>query len=129
MPIMLYNVPGRSVVDLLPETVGRLAALPNIIGTKEASGKIERYELLRKLCGPQFKIFTGEDYQAVEAVLLGANGVVSVTANVAPGLVARAIALALAGKADEARALDAKLQPLHAAVFAEPSPAPAKWLL
>lgn len=129
MPIILYNVPGRTVVDLLPETAGRLAQLPNVVGTKEASGKIERYEQLRKLCGPDFMIFTGEDYQAMEAVFRGACGVISVTANVAPGLVSRMIKAAIAGNRDEAAALDAKLQPLHKAVFLEPSPAPAKWLL
>uniref|UniRef100_A0A0G4HSD3 4-hydroxy-tetrahydrodipicolinate synthase n=1 Tax=Chromera velia CCMP2878 TaxID=1169474 RepID=A0A0G4HSD3_9ALVE len=129
LPIILYNVPGRTGVDMLPETTARLSKVPNIVATKEASGKQERYTELPKMCEEGFLIFTGEDGQACNAVLSGCCGVISVTGNVAPRQMVSMIQAAREGKADVAKSIDACLQDLHKAVFSEPSPAPVKFLL
>ena len=129
IPIILYNVPGRTVADLLPETVAELAKLPRIIGIKDATGKIERISAQRALCGEDFIILSGEDGCALAAVAHGAVGCISVTANVAPRLCAE-FQDAL-GKSDFKKALAYQdmLFPLHEAMFCEPSPAPAKFAL
>ena len=128
VPVMLYNVPGRTGVDMQPETVARLAQVPRIVAIKEAVADIARIESLRKLA-PTLTILSGDDATACSAILAGAHGVVSVTANVAPRTMAQMIALARAGDAAGARAIDATLAGLHAELFCEPNPIPVKWAL
>ncbi|HEX7044645.1 MAG TPA: 4-hydroxy-tetrahydrodipicolinate synthase [Burkholderiales bacterium] len=129
VPQILYNVPGRTGCDMLPETVARLAAVPNIVGIKEASGKVERVREIRALCGDQIDIYSGEDAIALDSMLVGARGVISVTANVAPRLMHEMCAAARAGKVERARAIDAKLMDLHKGLFVESNPIPVKWAL
>lgn len=128
VPVILYNVPSRTAVDLLPATVVRLAALPRIVALKEAVGSMERVRELVQRAPPGFTILSGDDPTAREAVAAGARGVVSVTANVAPRQVADMIAAALAGDRQRAAELDARLAGLHEALFIEPNPIPAKWI-
>ena len=128
-PIMLYNVPGRTAVDLQPETVARLASHPWITGLKEAAGEVARVARLRELCGREFGLYSGDDATTREFILAGGNGVVSVTANVAPGLMRRMCAAALDGDAVRAAELDAPLTQLHQALFVEANPIPVKWAL
>jgi len=127
IPQMLYNVPGRTGVDMKPETALRLAKVPNICGIKEATGDLERAKQLIAAAPEGFAVISGDDATAVELILLGGQGDISVTANVVPAAVARMCELALAGKADEARELNARLMPLHAALFVESNPIPVKW--
>ena len=129
IPMVLYNVPGRTGCDLKPETVARLADTRNIIGLKEAASLERNRELLSRLAGRNFALLSGDDDLACECVLAGFNGVVSVSANVAPRQVRTVIEAALAGKKQEARKLDAALQPLHKAMFLESNPIPVKWAL
>jgi 4-hydroxy-tetrahydrodipicolinate synthase len=129
IPQMLYNVPGRTACDMLPETVLRLAQIPNIFGIKEATGNLERARLLIDKVPSGFSVYSGDDETAVELILMGGKGDISVTANVAPRLVAKMNALALEGKAEEARAINEKLMPVHAAMFVEANPIPVKWAL
>lgn len=129
IPQILYNVPGRTGVDLLPETVGRLAEIPNIIGIKEATGKLERISELRDRCGDQFAIYSGDDLTACAAILRGAQGDISVTANVAPRLMHEMCARARAGDYDGAATIDARLALLHKNLFIESNPIPVKWAL
>ena len=128
VPVMLYNVPGRTAVDLSPDTVARLAAVPRIAAIKEAVADLARIrELLAK--APGIDVLSGDDATAREAVLAGAKGVVSVTANVAPRAMAEMIAAALAGDATRAAAIDATLAALHKDLFVESNPIPVKWAL
>ena len=127
VPVILYNVPARTGVDLLPETVQRLAPHPRIVALKEATGSLPRLIELRERCGEELELLSGDDPTACEAMLAGARGVISVTANVAPQAMHELCAAALAGQAARARALDARLAPLHRALFVEPNPIPAKW--
>jgi 4-hydroxy-tetrahydrodipicolinate synthase len=127
VPVILYNVPARTGVDLLPETVGRLAAHPRIVALKEATGSLARLAELRARCGDDLELLSGDDPVAAEAILAGARGVISVTANVAPRAMHELAAAALAGDAARARELDARLQVLHRAMFVESNPIPAKW--
>lgn len=129
IPQILYNVPGRTACDLLPETVARLAELPNIIGIKEATGSSERARQVRELVGDRLDLYSGDDPTARELMLDGAHGVISVTANVAPALMREMCAAALAGDAAAAAAVDARLAALHKALFVESNPIPAKWAL
>jgi 4-hydroxy-tetrahydrodipicolinate synthase len=129
IPQILYNVPGRTACDMKPETVARLAEIPNIVGLKEASGSLERNRELIKLIGNKIDLLSGDDDIAVESVLAGFKGVISVTANVAPRKVHEAIAAALEGRIDEARAVDLTLKPLHRTLFLEANPIPVKWAL
>ena len=128
LPVILYNVPGRTGVDLLPATVGRLAAVPNILALKEAVPGAARVRELRA-AAPGLAVLSGDDPTAREALLAGAVGVISVTANVAPRGMADMIAAARRGDAARAAALDADLAGLHEALFVEPNPIPAKWAL
>lgn len=129
-PILLYNVPGRTGCDLLPETVARLAPIPNIIGLKEAVGSAERRQALLGLgLRRDFLLLSGDDETAREAILAGFAGDISVTANIAPRLMHQMCAAALAGDAALAATLDAQLLPLHQKLFVEPNPIPAKWAL
>ena len=129
VPLILYNVPGRTACDMLPETVERLAADPNIVGIKEATGSMDRIHELVARCGDEFLVLSGEDHMSLDTMLAGGHGVISVTANVAPAAMHEMCSLALAGKREEARAVDARLRDLHAALFFESNPIPVKWLL
>jgi len=129
IPMVLYNVPGRTVADMQTETVLRLAQVPGIIGIKEATGSIERACWLIKQAPKGFSIYSGDDGTAVALMLLGGQGNVSVTANVAPRAMQALCAAALAGNAREAARLQLQLMPLHRALFVEPSPAATKWAL
>jgi 4-hydroxy-tetrahydrodipicolinate synthase len=126
---ILYNVPGRTACDMLPETVARLAPIPNIIGIKEATADLSRVPQLKKLCGPDFELYSGDDATSCEFLLQGGQGVISVTANVAPRLMHEMVAAALAGDRSEAEAIDQRLAPLHSALFVESSPIPVKWAM
>ena len=129
IPMVLYNVPGRTVADMLPETTLRLAQIPGIVGIKEATGNIERAGWLVRNAPAGFSIYSGDDPTAIALMLLGGHGNVSVTANVAPRAMHGLCKAALAGQAREATALHQKLLPLHKNLFVEPSPAPTKWAL
>jgi len=129
VPLMLYNVPGRTSVDMLPATVARLAVLPHIVAIKEAVASLDRIRELRALCPPQFQILSGDDPTVREAMALGACGVVSVTANVAPALMSRMIAAAGRGETALAAELDARLAGLHQHLFVEANPIPVKWAM
>jgi 4-hydroxy-tetrahydrodipicolinate synthase len=126
-PIILYNVPSRTSVDLLPVTVARLARHPNIVALKDASVSLTRVRELVTSCPESFQVLSGDDASAIEWMALGARGVISVTANVAPRRMSEACRAALAGDMSSARAIDADLQPLHRELFVEPSPIPVKW--
>lgn len=128
-PIMLYNVPGRTVADMKPETVARLAGHPHIFGIKEATGEIGRVEVIRRLCGAEFRLYSGDDATAREFINLGGHGVVSVTANVAPAAMAQMCRAALAGEMAHAAEIDAELADLHRDLFIEANPIPVKWAL
>ena len=129
IPMVLYNVPGRTVADMQTETVLRLAQVPGVVGIKEATGNIERACWLIKQAPKGFSIYSGDDGTAVALMLLGGHGNVSVTANVAPRAMQALCTAALAGDAREAARLQLQLMPLHRALFVEPSPAPTKWAL
>ena len=129
VPVLLYNVPGRTAVDLLPATVARLAAHPRIVGIKEAVGDVERIRALLAVVPREFAVLSGDDATACAAVLTGAHGVISVTANVLPAAVAGVMAAALRGERELALRLDADLQPLHEALGLEPNPIPIKWAM
>jgi len=129
IPQMLYNVPGRTAVDMKPETVARLAQVSNIVGIKEATGDMARVQDLLDRTPDDFIIVSGDDATAVELMLLGGKGDISVTANVAPKAMAELCALAVAGNAEQARALNQELMPLHRDLFLETNPIPVKWAL
>ena len=130
IPIILYNVPGRTGCDLQPATVKRLAELPHIAGLKEAHGTIARIKELLALGLPKgFILLSGDDATACESILLGCKGDISVTANVAPRLMHQMCKAALAGDRKQAMELDARLQGLHKQLFVEPNPIPVKWAL
>ncbi len=128
-PVMLYNVPGRTVADLLPATVARLAAHPRIMGIKEATGDLARAAAVRASCSSNFALYSGDDATTREFILQGGQGVVSVTANVAPAQMAAMCRAALAGDAPSALALDTPLAGLHQDLFIESNPIPVKWAL
>jgi 4-hydroxy-tetrahydrodipicolinate synthase len=129
IPQILYNVPGRTVSDILPATVARLAELPNIVGIKEATGNIERTKEILSLCGDKMDVYSGDDATAKACMLAGGKGVISVTANVAPQLMHELCTAATASDVAKADAIDAKLQPLHQKLFVESNPIPVKWAL
>ena len=124
---ILYNVPGRTACDLLPETALRLSKISNIVGIKEATGDLERAKLLIDSAPPNFAIYSGDDHSARELMLLGGHGDISVTANVAPNLMSQMCDAALKGDADMAQAIDQQLLPVHDAMFVESNPIPVKW--
>jgi len=129
IPMVLYNVPSRTVADMQIETTLRLAQVPGIVGVKEATGEIDRASWLIKRAPQGFSIYSGDDGTAVALMLLGGHGNVSVTANVAPRAMHELCVAAMAGNAPEASALHMKLLPLHTHLFVEPSPAPTKWAM
>jgi 4-hydroxy-tetrahydrodipicolinate synthase len=127
IPIVVYNVPSRTVIDMSVETVGRLSKLANVVGIKDASGDIGRVARHRALCGPKFVLLSGDDPNAIGFNESGGVGCISVTANVAPKLCAQMQDATAQGAFETARAIDAKLAALHKILFVEPSPAPAKY--
>lgn len=129
LPVILYNVPGRTVVDLHPDTVLRLANIDNIIGVKEATGNLARACYLFKHVPEDFAVYSGDDPTALPFLLCGGHGVISVSANVAPKQFADLCHAAMQGDIATARAINDKLQSLHTDLFCEPSPAPTKWAL
>ena len=128
-PVMLYNVPGRTVTDILPETVARLAAHPNIFGIKEATGDIERLNQIRESVSDDFMLYSGDDFTTLDFIENGGHGVVTVCGNVVPRLMSDMCRAALAGESDKAHELDDILQPLNKALFLESNPIPLKWAL
>jgi 4-hydroxy-tetrahydrodipicolinate synthase len=126
-PLILYNVPSRTGVDLQPATAGRLAAHANIVAIKEATAELERVETLRDACGSQFALLSGDDATAAEFMLRGGHGVISVTANVAPRAMRALCDAARAGNRAEAERLDGALSALHRDLFIESNPIPVKW--
>ena len=128
-PVMLYNVPGRTVADLRPETLARLVSHPNIVAIKEATGDLERLARIRELVPADFGLFSGDDFTACAFMEQGGHGVVTVSGNVVPAAMSRLCKLARGGQHDEAVALDATLQPLNTALFVESNPIPVKWAL
>ncbi|WP_237067209.1 4-hydroxy-tetrahydrodipicolinate synthase [Microbulbifer guangxiensis] len=129
IPQILYNVPGRTAVDMQPETVRRLSAIGNIVGIKEATGDLERARELIQTLPEGFAVYSGDDATALELMLAGGHGNISVTANVAPAAVAQMCAAALRGDAETARAIDQRIQILHKVLFVESNPIPVKWAL
>lgn len=129
IPQILYNVPGRTAVDMLPDTVARLSQVRNIMGIKDATGRLDRLPQMLASCAIGFEFYSGDDASAVNFILQGGHGGISVTANVAPKAVSRAYQLALEGKAEEALAVDAPLHALHRDLFIEANPIPVKWVL
>ena len=129
IPQILYNVPGRTAVDMLPETVERLAPIDNIIAIKEATGDMDRARWLVERCGEQLDIYSGDDATAMELMLLGGKANISVTANVAPRAMQDMCAAALSGDRETASAINASLESLNQCLFVESNPIPVKWAL
>jgi 4-hydroxy-tetrahydrodipicolinate synthase len=131
LPLIVYNVPGRTVADLGTDTVLRLAELPGVVGIKDATSDLVRHvELMRRLPKTEsFALLSGNDDTALAYMLLGGHGVISVTANVAPRAMAKMCDAALSGRLEEARSANAKLMPLHTKLFVEANPIPVKWAL
>jgi len=129
IPIVLYNVPGRTAVNMLPSTVARLAEIKNIVAIKEATGDMKQVSELIRLCGNKITVLSGDDFTTLPLMALGGKGVISVAANVAPKLVSQMCALWANGKYDEARKLHYKLEPLNASMFIETNPIPVKTAL
>lgn len=129
IPQILYNVPGRTACDMLPDTISALAELPNIIGVKEATGDLARGREVLARCPKDFLVYSGDDATALELILDGAKGNISVTANVVPAVMAQICRLGLAGKAEEARNLNQEIAKLHNHLFLESNPVPVKWAL
>jgi len=127
IPQILYNVPARTACDMLPETVGRLSHIANIIGVKEATAELDRLPIIRQLCGDDFMLVSGDDATACEFMLQGGDGVISVTANVAPLAMHEMSMHAIAGDAKAANGINERLLKLHDALFLESNPIPAKW--
>lgn len=127
--VLLYNVPGRTGVDLLPATVATLASVANIVGIKEATGSLERLAQLQALCPADFDLLSGDDASSMNFILQGGHGVISVTTNVAPLAMNQMIQAARAGDITAAQAIDASLQALHRDLFIESNPIPTKWAL
>jgi len=129
IPQILYNVPGRTSLDMMPATTARLAEVDNIIGIKEAFGTVDRIRELVTLCPSDFRIYTGDDATAMESILAGASGNISVTANVAPALMHQMCFAALNGDESTAREIESKLADLNSKLFIESNPIPVKWSL
>ena len=129
VPQILYNVPGRTACDMLPETIARLAEIENIVGVKEATGEVERVSQLRAQCGGDFLLLSGDDATGREFMLAGGDGVISVTANVAPRQMSDLCTAALAGDVKRAADIDSRLELLHQELFCESNPIPVKWAM
>ena len=129
IPQILYNVPGRTACDMLPETVARIAELKNVIGIKEATGDLDRAQQVIDLVGEKIAVYSGDDATAYQLILQGGHGNISVTANVLPAEMAKLCKLAADGKAEEAKALNDSIMHVHQAMFVESNPIPVKWAL
>lgn len=129
LPVLLYNVPGRTVADMLPETVAELAQHTRIVGLKDATGDLQRYQQTKALVPDDFVLLSGDDPSSCEFLNAGGDGVISVTANIAPAEMALLCDAALGGDADRARIIDGELTELHRALFIEPNPVMPKWAL
>ena len=129
LPIILYNVPGRTVADMSNETVLRLAAIPNIVGLKDATGNIGRGAELLRLAPTSFAVYSGDDPTAMSLMFMGGAGNISVTANVAPRAMHQLCVAAMAGDVARAVAINNQVIPLHAKLFVEPNPVPVKWAM
>lgn len=129
LPVILYNVPARTITDLLPETIERLAHIDNIVGIKDATGDLERGQETLRRCGSDFALYSGDDPTSTELILNGAIGTISVTANLIPEVMAELCRLALAGNREEALALDKSIQPLNQQLSVQSNPIPVKWAL
>jgi 4-hydroxy-tetrahydrodipicolinate synthase len=129
LPLLLYNVPGRTVADMLPQTTAELAAHPRIVGLKDATGDLNRLQELKRLLPQDFILLSGDDPTGCEFMLQGGHGVISVTANVVPALMAKLCKAAISGARKEAEQTDKSLQALHQALFIEPNPVMPKWAL
>tara|TARA_R110000823_G_scaffold210224_4_gene340445 strand:+ start:4098 stop:4970 length:873 start_codon:yes stop_codon:yes gene_type:complete len=129
IPQILYNVPGRTAVDLHNDTVIQLSGVANIVGIKDATGDLSRVPVLRQACGENFAIYSGDDATAMELIFAGGQGAISVAANVAPALTAELCRLALAGDRNGAAEIDQRLAPLYTALYLEANPIPVKWAL
>lgn len=129
IPQYLYNVPGRTACDMMPATVARCSKIPQIKGIKEATGNLQRSKDILELCGDSMTILSGDDETAVDLILGGARGTISVTANVAPNLMSKVCAAALSGDSETAHRLNEKLTALHTDLFVESNPIPVKWAL
>ena len=129
IPQIIYNVPARTGVDLIPDTVSKLSKLENIVGIKEATGIIKRGRQIRELCGEDFAIYSGDDATSLELMLQGANGVISVTSNVVPKLMHELCIKALADDRVEAKIINSRVDELHSCLFLEANPIPVKWAL
>jgi len=127
IPQLLYNVPGRTAVDMLPDTVARLAEIDNIVGIKEATGSMERLQEIKSRVAEEFILLSGDDASAFEFMCRGGAGEISVTANVAPAQTAKMCELIKSGQVEQARDIDQQLMPLHRALFVESNPIPVKW--
>jgi 4-hydroxy-tetrahydrodipicolinate synthase len=127
LPQILYNVPGRTAVDLLPETVARLSKVKNIIGIKEATGDLNRLAEIKALVADDFVLYSGDDGTGCDFILQGGHGVISVTTNVAPVQMAEMCRLAATGQAEAAQAINKTLAPVHKNLFVEANPIPVKW--
>ncbi|PSU32200.1 4-hydroxy-tetrahydrodipicolinate synthase [Photobacterium lutimaris] len=127
LPQILYNVPGRTAVDLLPETVARLAKIDNIVGIKDATADLSRVKKTRELCGDEFIQLSGDDATGLDFVAEGGHGVISVTANIAAADMAQMFKLALSGQFEAADEINQRLMPLHKQLFVESNPIPVKW--
>ncbi len=128
-PVLMYNVPGRTVADMQADTVARLAQHDNIFGVKEATGDIDRLKQIQALVNDEFMLYSGDDFTALEFLQEGGHGIVTVSGNVVPAAISRLCKLVAEGEFEEARALDDTLQPLNAALFVESNPIPVKWAL
>ena len=126
---ILYNVPGRTAVDMLPDTIARIAEIDQVIGVKEATGDLDRAKQVIDLVGNKIAVYSGDDETAYKLMLLGGHGNISVTANVLPKKMAELCRLSLAGKVEEAEALNAELMAMHSVLFLESNPIPVKWAL
>lgn len=129
LPVILYNVPGRTVADMLPETVAVLAKHPKIVGLKDATGNIARLKATQALVDDDFMLLSGDDASSCEFLCEGGHGVISVTANIVPGAIAQMCNAALAGDFARCRELNASIEKLHTALFIEPNPVIPKWAL
>ena len=129
IPQILYNVPGRTAVDMKPQTVGRLSRIANIVGIKEATGDLARLTHLKPLVSPGFMMVSGDDETSFDFMKHGGHGTISVTANVAPAEVARVCDLIQQGELEAAKIINDALMPLHKGLFVEANPIPVKWVL
>jgi 4-hydroxy-tetrahydrodipicolinate synthase len=129
LPVILYNVPGRTVADMSNDTIVRLSSVPGIVGVKDATGNIARGTELLRAVPKSFAVYSGDDATAMALMFCGGQGNISVTANVAPRAMHELCAAAMAGRVAEAVAINDKLIPLHNRLFVEPNPVPVKWAL